>query len=244
MTATASKCTLQVVQQRLALLNPVIIGISPNRPNIFFSIKPYLKLDEFSEQLSVELRLQNISTPKSVIFCQSFVDCYQLYSAIKKKLKESFTYPSGYPDLQQFRLVEMYHGGCMTYVRENILNNFTKVGSIVRVVIATSSFGMGIDCSDIHRIIHWGTPQDIEQYVQETGRAGRDDESSEAMLQPKTRHTISETMKHYCINNTICRRKMLFKDFLFYTEGYQNLCTCCDICFRFCKCLSCSKNGK
>ena len=49
-------------------------------------------------------------------------------------------------------------------------------------MIATTEFGMGIDCPDIRRIIHWGLPSTLEEYVQETGRCGRDGHSSEAIL--------------------------------------------------------------
>lgn len=54
--------------------------------------------------------------------------------------------------------------------------------SVLRILIATTAFGMGIDCIDIRRVIHWGYPTDLESYVQETGRAGRDEEQSEAIL--------------------------------------------------------------
>ena len=128
------------------MIDPVVVGISPNRPNIFFTDQPYTKLPEFSQQLADELRIQKTCTPKTVIFCCSFKNCYQLYDKIKRELKEDFTYPSGSPDLHSFRLVEMYHGGCMLYVRENVLKAFTSTSSVVRIVIATSSFGMGIDC--------------------------------------------------------------------------------------------------
>ena len=41
---------------------------------------------------------------------------------------------------------------------------------------------MGIDCPDVHQIVHVGAPEDIESYIQETGRAGRDGMQSIAIL--------------------------------------------------------------
>ena len=113
-----------------------------------------MSLIELSEVLSKDLSVLNVTAPKTVVFCQLFVDCYQLFGKIH--LLEKFTYPAGYPELHQFHLVEMYHGGCMTYVREAIVKTFTEVRCTLRLVIATSGFGMGIDCPDIRRIIHWG----------------------------------------------------------------------------------------
>ena len=49
------------------------------------------------------------------------------------------------------------------------MERFCKAESTLRLVIATMSFGMGIDCSDLRRVIHWGLPSTIEDYVQETG---------------------------------------------------------------------------
>ena len=44
--------------------------------------------------------------------------------------------------------------------------------TVLRVVIATVAFGMGIDCPDVREVIHWGVPEDAEMYVQENGRGG------------------------------------------------------------------------
>ena len=44
----------------------------------------------------------------------------------------------------------------------------------MRVIIATTVFSMGIDCPNIRKVIHGGTPGTIEEHAQETGRAGRD----------------------------------------------------------------------
>ena len=49
-----------------------------------------------------------------------------------------------------------------------------EVNNTLKIIIATSEFGMGVDCPDLWQIFHWGSPSAVEEYVQETGRAGRD----------------------------------------------------------------------
>ena len=49
-------------------------------------------------------------------------------------------------------------------------------------MIATVSFGMGLDCPNVRRVFHWGASPDIELYIQETGQAGRDGLASKAIL--------------------------------------------------------------
>lgn len=59
-------------------------------------------------------------------------------------------------------------------VKKVILENFPKRDSVLRVVVVTIAFRMGLDSLNIRRIIHWGPSSDIESYSQETGRAGQD----------------------------------------------------------------------
>lgn len=86
---------------------------------------------------------------------------------------------------------------------------------------ATSAFGLGVDISDIRIIIHWGLPGGLEEYVQETGRAGRDGQQAEAILyEGKCGKHASKEMKAYVSNREQCRRRLLFEGFLQYFERY------------------------
>ena len=93
----------------------------------------------------------------------------------------AFTEPENAPDLAQFRLVEMFLSVTDPEHKDGIIHRFTT-GSQLRVVIATVAFGMGVDCLDIRQVIHVGLPDDMETYVQETGRTGRDGKPSIALL--------------------------------------------------------------
>ena len=55
-------------------------------------------------------------------------------------------------------MVELYIRVSTPAKREAIIERFCAVNSILRLVIATISFGMGFDSQDICRIIHWGLP--------------------------------------------------------------------------------------
>ena len=105
--------------------------------------------------------------------------------------------------------------------------------SILCVVVATVAFGMRLDCPDVHRIMHWGPSTDIEEYLQETGRAGRDGSPSTATLfvTDLKSHSIEDAMKSYMTNKSVCRRQVLIRNF----ESCNNesndefsMCKCCD----------------
>lgn len=67
-------------------------------------------------------------------------------------------------------------------VKDSVLHQFTNASSKLRVLICTVAFGMGIDCVGVTYVIHYGPPNDVETYVQQTGRADRDGKESYCTL--------------------------------------------------------------
>lgn len=102
----------------------------------------------------------------------------------------------------------MFFKGTYSDVKAQIISNFTK-SSPLRIVIATVAFGMGVDCTDVGLIVHLGAPEDVEMYVQQVGRAGRDGEDSYAVLlnSPKLQVNCSPLMINY-VNNLTVRNKL------------------------------------
>jgi len=175
-----------------------------------------------------------IQMPKTVIFCRTLQNCATFFATIKRLLGKNITDPPGalYNGHLECRLVEVFTAVSTPKMREAVLKEFCKPDTKLRVLVATTAFGMGVDCPDIDIIINWGCPNTLEELVQETGRGGRDGRSVKATLYPtRSGKKITQAMKKYRGNTKTCRRRQLFKNFLFY-EKVQLIkaCQCCDLC--------------
>ena len=91
--------------------------------------------------------------------------------------------------------------------------SFKTPGSKLRIVIATIAFAMGVDCPDIRQVLHYGPPNLVEEYVQETGRTGRDGLPSKAILIYKTGKYVGKEMVDYGQNSFICKEKIIISKF-------------------------------
>ena len=76
----------------------------------------------------------------------------------------------------------MFHRTTRPEIKLRITKSFQDLDGMVRVLIATFAFGMGIDCKNLQRIIHFGVPSNFESYFQESGKAGRDEAQYFALL--------------------------------------------------------------
>lgn len=73
-----------------------------------------------------------------------------------------------------------FHGGMPSENKRAVQEAFIR--GDVRVIAATNAFGMGVDKADVRLVIHLDTPGSLENYLQEAGRAGRDQQPARCIL--------------------------------------------------------------
>lgn len=240
-TATASKRTRLELIKHMGLRGCVEIAVCPDRPNIRLASK---KVSSDAAKtfawLCEELKVKGPSTDKVVIYCKTIPDCSLLYADVfKPSLGRNFCHPLGASDVSSNRLVDMYHSATPDDVKKDISNSLKDPASTLRVVIATSALGMGVDFKEVQMVVHYGPPREIEDYMQAIGRAGRDGADSHSIILYHGRQLVgvSDQMREYVSTITTCRRVKLLH--LFDEEKGKPISPghrCCDVCARSCEC--------
>ena len=163
---------------------------------------------------------------------------FPLAYLVKFQLGEHGYYPEDSLRTSANFLFGMYHHSTLNKQKSIILNSFHEEQGTVRVVFVTNALGMGVNFSDVRTIIDYGPPREMEDFVQQIGRAGRDGKPSKAVLLYNGLHlrNCDKNIKEYCSSNSGCLRKLLLAEFGSLEPKTEFDHNCCVHCHKDCLC--------
>lgn len=228
LTATATPKVQEDIVKTLKLEEPNIFISSFNRSNLFYEIRP-----KRTDATTVKSILQFVTKHKG----ESGI----IYVTNRKKTEEIAEALS----VNGIKAAP-YHAGIENKIRSQTQDAFLMED--IQVIVATIAFGMGIDKPDIRFIIHYDIAKSLENYYQETGRAGRDGLEGhclgffsykditkiEKLMRDKSLterergNQLLDEMVAYC-ETSECRRKFILHYFgeYFDDDGCGGMCDNC-----------------
>jgi ATP-dependent DNA helicase RecQ len=229
LTATATPKVQQDIVYSLGLRKPDIFISSFNRPNLYYEVVPKVNKDQ---------TIRNI-----VKFIKENKGKSGIIYTLNRKTTEELAALLNVNGVKACA----YHAGLDSKLRADRQDQF--MNEDMQVIVATIAFGMGIDKPDIRFVIHYNIPKSLENYYQETGRAGRDGMEGKCILYYS--HKDVSKLEHFLRDKQLserevggqlidemvafaesgqCRRKVLMS---YFGEKYiQEDCGSCDNCLH------------
>ncbi len=157
LTATATKQVINDMQEKFAIETDDVVVTGFYRNNLFLQMSPAPVQQREQHLLQ---RIQENASAATIVYVTLQKTAFEISEFLKHNGINS----------------HHFHAGMKTEEKEHVQNQFMQ-GSIP-CIVATIAFGMGIDKSNVRRVIHYDLPKSIENYSQEIGRSGRDGQNA------------------------------------------------------------------
>ncbi|CAI5786444.1 ATP-dependent DNA helicase Q1 [Podarcis lilfordi] len=228
LTATATSNVLHDAQKILCVQKCITFTASFNRPNLYYEVRQKPSAAQNFIEDIVKLINGRYKGLSGIIYCFSQKDAEQVTMNLQKLGIKAGAYHANMEPKDKSRVHKRWSA------------------NDIQVVVATVAFGMGIDKPDVRFVIHHSMSKSMENYYQESGRAGRDDQKADCILyygfgdifRISTMVVMENVgqqklydMVSYCHNMSRCRRVLIAHHF---DEAWDsaNCNKMCDNCCR------------